>query len=255
MLDFNHRPKVHEQVCAQVDAALVAEREQQPARRYLGGSRLGVDCIRALQYEYCQIPVDPGRETPGRVLRIFEVGHVLEDLAIRWLRLAGFDLYTRKRDGGQFGFSVANGRIQGHVDGVIANAPPSLELTFPMLWECKTMNDKQWRDTVKRGVVVAKPIYAGQIATYQAYMEPSIPGISSSPALFTAINKTHRSCGSSACPLMRVWPNVCPIVLCRSFRLPKQAKPSRVLRHRRHFLPVKPVPGKTSAGSPNDSND
>ena len=189
MLDFNHRPKFHEQVCAVVDAALVVEREQQQARRYLGGSRLGVDCIRALQYEYRQVPVDPGRETPGRVLRIFEVGHVLEDLAIRWLRLAGFDLYTRRRDGDQFGFSVANGRIQGHVDGVIANGPPSLELSFPMLWECKTMNDKQWRDTVKRGVVVAKPVYAGQIATYQAYMEPSIPGISANPALFTAINK------------------------------------------------------------------
>ena len=44
----------------------------------------------------------------------------MEDLAIRWLRLAGFDLYTRKQDGEQFGFSVAGGRIQGHVDGVIA---------------------------------------------------------------------------------------------------------------------------------------
>lgn len=189
MLDFNHRPKFHEQVCAHIDAALVAERAQQAARRYLGGSRLGVECIRALQYEYRQNPVDPGRETPGRVLRIFEVGHVLEDLAIRWLRLTGFEIYTRRRDGGQFGFSVADGRIQGHVDGIIANAPPSLCLSFPMLWECKTMNDKQWRDTVKRGVAVAKPIYAGQMATYQAYMEPSIPGISNNPALFTAINK------------------------------------------------------------------
>ncbi len=189
MLDFNHRPRFHEQVCTHIDAALVAEREHQPVRRYLGGSRLGVECIRALQYEYRQNPVDPGRETPGRVLRIFEVGHVLEDLAIRWLRLTGFEIYTRRRDGGQFGFSVADGRIQGHVDGIIANAPPSLCLSFPMLWECKTMNDKQWRDTVKRGVAVAKPIYAGQMATYQAYMEPSIPGISNNPALFTAINK------------------------------------------------------------------
>jgi hypothetical protein len=64
-----------------------------------------------------------------------------------------------------------------------------LNLSFPMLWECKTMNDKNWRDTAKKGVAVTKPIYAAQMAIYQAYMEPSIPGIASHPALFTAINK------------------------------------------------------------------
>ena len=86
------------------------------------------------------------------------------------------------------------------LDGVIANAPPDLGLTFPMLWECKTMNDKNWRDTVKKGVAVAKPVYAGQIATYQAYMEPSIPGISDNPALFTAINKDTQEIWSELVP-------------------------------------------------------
>jgi len=181
MIDLNHQPKFHEQVSALLDAALQTERSQQARRRYLGASRLGVACERALQYEYVDAPVDDGAELAGRTLRIFEVGHVMEDLAIRWLRLAGFDLYTRKQDGEQFGFSVAGGRIQGHVDGVI--------LSFPMLWECKTMNDKNWRDTAKKGVAVTKPIYAAQMAIYQAYMEPSIPGIASQPALFTAINK------------------------------------------------------------------
>ena len=161
MIDLNHQPKFHEQVTALVDAALQAENATREKRRYLGGSRLGVACERALQFEYADAPVDAGAEFPGRTLRIFEVGHALEDLAIRWLRLAGFDLYTRRKDGGQFGFSVADGRIQGHLDGVIANAPPDLGLTFPMLWECKTMNDKNWRDTVKKGVAVAKPVYAG----------------------------------------------------------------------------------------------
>ena len=189
MIDLNHQPKFHEQVTALVDTALQAENAAREKRRYLGGSRLGVSCERALQYEYVDAPVDSGAELPGRTLRIFEVGHALEDLAIRWLRLAGFDLYTRRKEGGQFGFSVADGRIQGHLDGVIASAPAELGLAFPMLWECKTMNDKHWRDTVKKGVAVTKPVYAAQIATYQAYMEPAIPGISANPALFTAINK------------------------------------------------------------------
>ena len=189
MIDLNHQPKFHEKVTAIVDAALQAENAGHEKRRYLGGSRLGVSCERALQFEYVDAPVDVGAEFPGRTLRIFEVGHALEDLAIRWLRLAGFDLYTRNREGGQFGFSVADGRIQGHLDGVIANAPSDLGLTFPMLWECKTMNDKHWRETVKKGVAVTKPVYAAQIAVYQAYMEPAIPGICTNPALFTAINK------------------------------------------------------------------
>ena len=189
MIDLNHQPKFHEQVSALLDAALQTERNQQARRRHLGASRLGVACERALQYEYVDAPVDDGAELPGRTLRIFEVGHVMEDLAIRWLRLAGFDLYTRKQDGEQFGFSVACGRIQGHVDGLIAGAPTALNLSFPMLWECKTMNDKNWRDTAKKGVAVTKPVYAAQMAIYQAYMEPSIPGIASQPALFTAINK------------------------------------------------------------------
>jgi hypothetical protein len=189
MLDFNHRPKIHDQISDLIDAALIQERKGESPRTYLGGSRLGVACERALQYEYLHASVDAGRDFPGRLLRVFEVGHALEDLAIRWLRLAGFDLYTRKASGGQFGFSVADGRIRGHVDGVIASAPAALGLRCPSLWECKTMSDKSWRDTVKQGVTLSKPVYAAQLAVYQAYMEGLIPGISQSPALFTAINK------------------------------------------------------------------
>ncbi len=189
MLDFNHKPQFHERVTGVIDQALDAERAQQTPRHYLGASRLGVSCERALQFEYAGASVDPGRGFSGRTLRIFEVGHVLEDLAVRWLRLAGFELHTRRRDGGQFGFSVAGGRIQGHVDGIISDGPAELGLSYPLLFEFKTMNDRNWKACVKSGVAVSKPVYAAQVAIYQAYMEPAIPGISDNPALFTAINK------------------------------------------------------------------
>ena len=190
MLDYNHTANFAEQVNALIDAALVAENQTQPSRQYLGGSRLGVACDRALQFEYAQAPKDDGRDFDGQTLRIFAAGHLFEDMAIRWLRLAGFDLYTTKgnRPGGeQFGFSVAGGRIRGHVDGII-NAGPEMP-GFPALWECKSMNAKSWNDTVKRGLAISKPVYAAQIAVYQAYMEATVPGVSSNPALFTAINK------------------------------------------------------------------
>jgi hypothetical protein len=192
MLDYNHTRSLADMLNGVVDAALMDENAARPRREYLGGSRVGHACERALQFEFAGAPKDEGADFPGRTLRIFAIGHALEDLAIRWLRAAGIDLYTRKGndpDGQQFGFSVAGGRIRGHADGIIAGAPEALKLGVPALWECKTMNAKNWRETVKSGVAVAKPIYAAQIALYQAYMDASIPGLASNPALFTAINK------------------------------------------------------------------
>ncbi len=192
MLDYNKRPRIADRINAAVDAALEAEREATPPRDYLGASRLGHACERALQFEFAGAPKDEGQDFSGRSLRIFAIGHELEGLAIRWLRAAGLDLYSRKgnrADGEQFGFSVAAGRIRGHVDGIVADAPATLGLRTPALWECKTMNAKNWRETVAKGVTVAKPVYAAQIALYQAYMEATVPGISAAPALFTAINK------------------------------------------------------------------
>ncbi len=192
MLDFNHRSLIAGRINGLIDDSLDAARAVTPPRTYLGGSRLGQPCERALQFEFAGAPKDEGSDFDGQTLRIFEIGHALEDLAIRWLRGAGFDLYTRKgnrADGEQFGFSIAGGRVRGHVDGIIAAAPGQLGLAVPALWECKTMNARNWRETVAKGVVIAKPVYAAQIALYQAYMEGSVPSICSNPALFTAINK------------------------------------------------------------------
>ena len=192
MLDYNRTRSFSEVLTGIVDAALVIENSSRPRREYLGGSRVGHACERALQFEFAGAPKDDGADFPGRTLRIFAIGHVLEDLAIQWLRAAGIDLYTRKGnnpDVEQFCFSVAGGRIRGHVDGIIAGGPDALKLGVPALWECKTMNAKNWRETVKNGVAVAKPIYAAQIALYQAYMDAAVLGLASNPALFTAINK------------------------------------------------------------------
>jgi hypothetical protein len=189
MLDYNHTANLADNINARIDEALVSEHARQPERDYLGASRLGVACERALQFEYAHAPKDDGRAFTGRTLRIFAAGHLFEDMVIGWLRKAGFDLLTQKPSGEQFGFSVAGERIRGHVDGIIMDAPDNILAGVPALWECKSLNARSWRDTVKRGVSISKPVYAAQIAIYQAYMETSVPGISANPALFTAINK------------------------------------------------------------------
>ncbi len=192
MLNFNHTRSFAETLNDVIDTALTSENATRPPRDYLGGSRIGHPCERALQFEFAGAPKDDGAGFVGRTLRIFAIGHALEDLAIQWLRVAGIELYTRKgnrSDGEQFGFSVAGNRIRGHVDGIVAAAPAQMHIAVPALWECKTMNAKNWRACVKDGVVVSKPVYAAQIALYQAYMDAAVPGLASNPALFTAINK------------------------------------------------------------------
>ena len=192
MLDFNRSASFMEAVNIRIDTALETEERASKSRSYLGGSRLGVACQRAMQFEYAQAPKDEGRDFSGQLLRIFAAGHLFEDLAIKWLRQAGFELFTTKGnrpDGEQFGFETAGGRIQGHVDGIIIGGPHEIEMSYPALWECKSMNARSWKETVKKGVTISKPVYAAQIAVYQAYMEPQVAGISQNAALFTAINK------------------------------------------------------------------
>ena len=192
MLDYNSRALAAGHLNAAIDEALVAGQASIPPRSYLGGSRLGQPCERALQFEFAQATKDDNAGFNGQTLRIFAIGHALEDLAVQWLRTAGFDLHTRRGgdvDGQQFGFSVAGGRVRGHVDGILAGGPAIPGMAFPALWECKTMNAKSWRATSSKGVTASKPVYAAQIAVYQAYMDAVVPGVADHPALFTAINK------------------------------------------------------------------
>lgn len=164
-----------------IDAALTSERRGIPPREYLGASRIGEPCSRRLVYEFTNLQQDEGRDFGGHVLRIFAAGHVFEDLAIQWLRAAGFDLRTVKRDGSQFGFSTAGGKFRGHIDGVIVTGPEA-GIEFPALWECKALNAKSWNDLVKRGLALSKPLYCAQVQIYMAYMELD-------RCLFTAVNK------------------------------------------------------------------
>lgn len=193
MLDLNHNSgfvygrratdpePLGARINTRLDTALEVERQKERPRDYLGASRIGEPCARRLVYEFSKTPVDPGKDLKGQTLRIFEAGHVFEDLAIRWLRAAGLDLRTQERDGGQFGFETAGGRIRGHVDGVIVDGP-DLGLAWPVLWEHKALKASSWNDTAKKGLQVSKPVYYGQLQIYMAYM-----GLEA--ALFTALNK------------------------------------------------------------------
>jgi hypothetical protein len=175
------RHATSEFINALIDKALETERAARDRRNYLGASRIGEPCARRLCYEISDTPLDEQAIRVGRILRVFDAGHVLEDLSIRWLRAAGFDLRTRKRNGDQFGFEIARGRIRGHIDGVIVNGP-DLGFPWPILWEHKSASAKSWNSFVKSGLEGWNSVYWGQVHLYMAYMELE-------HCLFTVLNK------------------------------------------------------------------
>jgi hypothetical protein len=60
---------------------------------------------------------------------------------------------------------------------------PAVARSYPALWENKCLGAKAWREVESKGLAVAKPVYAAQVALYQAHLE-----LHEHPAIFTAIN-------------------------------------------------------------------
>ena len=173
---------IAEAIGAAVDDAILRNEQKRERRKYLGASSIGDECARKIQYRYLNYPIDEDKGFSARTLRIFQFGHEIEDYAAKWLRDAGFDLRTEDKQGEQFGFSIADDQIKGHIDGVICDGP--VAMGYPSLWENKSANDNKFKAFVRHGVAKANPTYATQIALYQTYME-----LTEQPALFTVVNK------------------------------------------------------------------
>ncbi len=187
MINLNHggtnppQQDVSEAFLSIIDPAIIACEEIKQKRGYLGASLMGEECLRKLQYQYFNTPKDS--PFSARLYRIFQFGHVIEDMAAGWFRLAGFSLLTiNPETGSQFEISAMGGKFMGHCDGVFTGGPDVIK--YPALWECKSMNNKKWTECKTRGARVSHPDYVAQIALYQAYFN-----LVDHPAVFTAVNK------------------------------------------------------------------
>lgn len=186
MIDLNHIPSLSDKINAIIDAALESENAAQKPRDYIGPSAIGYSCERQVQYGFMGAAKDEGSDYKGGTLRIFQAGHVYEDVTIAEFRKAGFDLRTRKADGhSQIGFSAAGGRLRGHCDGVFVSGPPVFD--YPALFEHKALGSKTFNKMKKDGVAVAAPYYAAQIAMYQAYLD-----LTENPAVFVCRNRDNQ---------------------------------------------------------------
>ena len=182
--DFNstrtRRQTFSEAVNAHIDAALAGQQALEEPRAYnVSPSLVGDDCLRRIQYETTRAP---GKPHEPKLLRIFDRGHMAEEMLLRWMRAAGFVISGAGPDGRQHGFSVANGQIRGRLDGIVLDGPEIEGIIYPCIWEAKALGAKGWRSVDKDGVAKAYPRYAAQIALYQAYKDIA------NPSLFTALN-------------------------------------------------------------------
>lgn len=151
-----------------------------PFRTHLGASILGGECGRAIWYSFRWATMP---KFGGRILRLFNRGHLEEARFIAMLLAIGCTVYQQDENGNQFRISDVGGHLGGSGDGVAIGIPDVPEGTACLL-EFKTHNDASFKKLAKDGVRAAKFEHYVQMNTYMRKM-----GIAC--ALYMAVNKNN----------------------------------------------------------------
>ena len=184
MIDLNSSSQLSDRINNLIDKAIVEKNNKEPARNYLGGSRIGIECERQAQFEYFNTPKDEGKNFTGRTLRIFKRGFWIEDMLAEWLQDAGFGLKTHDKNNKQFGFKILDGKIAGHCDGIFKDMKDIKDIVeVPCLWENKGTGQKSFNAVKKHKLKHAKPEYYSQVQIYQKHFK-----LIENPALFSIVN-------------------------------------------------------------------
>ena len=112
-------------------------------RTRLGLSECGNKCTRRLWYKHIG---DPGKQPEGRVLRLFQLGNILEEQVIADLKAAGVNHHSDQKE---VVFELDDTVLTGHIDGIVEGlleAPKT-----PHLFECKTASLKKFTELQKKG--------------------------------------------------------------------------------------------------------
>lgn len=109
-------------------------------RSHLGASIIGTECARHAWYNF-RWALKP--EFEGRMLRLFNRGHIEEGRVIAALLTIGVNVFQQDQHGKQFRISSAGGHFGGSGDGVAVNLP-DLSPGQASLLEFKTHNEKSF---------------------------------------------------------------------------------------------------------------
>lgn len=132
-----------QQIPGTVDLINGAYETARKPRGYLGLSQAGHPCKRYLWYMHNG---HIGKAIEGRVLRLFQLGNVIEDQVIADLRTAGCVVTDQQRE---VVFTQEKTRLVGHIDGIVKGLVEAPETEH--LFECKSANKKKFDGLLKLG--------------------------------------------------------------------------------------------------------
>jgi hypothetical protein len=162
-------------------------RGTEPQRPYLGASIIGKACARALWYD---LRWGSNKAFNGRMLRLFESGHLQEPRVVADLRGIGCTVWdVNPRTGEQWNFTdpSCGGHFGGNCDGIVTGVPEAPKA--PHLLEVKTHGAKSFALLVRDGVAMAKPQHYAQMQIYMHWTVQMWGDAGCQRALYVAVNK------------------------------------------------------------------
>lgn len=144
----------------------------------IGASGIGAECVRSIWYDWRAFYNDTHS---GRLLRLFQTGHLQEARIVQDLKDAGLEVWDVDADTGkQWVYTAASGHFVCKPDGVVRGVPGA-EKT-PHLLEIKTSNVNGFKELERHGVMKAKPEHY-----YQMHAGMWLAGLDR--ALYVALRK------------------------------------------------------------------
>lgn len=171
-------PEIRSPVVAAIEAARQAAEQSFESWR-LGIGSVGDECERRPWYAF-RWSHAPERHT-GQQLRLFATGtmeerRLIEDLVRAGVTVAAVDPATGK----QFEILLADGHMRGKADGRLSGVPGA-EKTEHLL-ECKSHNDRSFKELKKKGLKEAKP-------DHHVQCQLGMHGLGLTRCLYLAVNK------------------------------------------------------------------
>ena len=126
-------------------------------------SQVAEECERKIWYALHW--ASPPEQTTGQKQRRFATGNIEEDRLLTDLENAGVLVErTDPATGQQFRVALASGWLRGKMDGRALNVPEAPKT--PHVIECKSHNDKSFKELVKKKLELGKPDHYGQCQSY-----------------------------------------------------------------------------------------
>lgn len=140
--------------------------ETDPFRSHMGASGIGKECARSIWYDFHWATQ---KRFSGRMLRLFNRGHLEEARFIALLLCIGCNVIQQDENGKQYRISSFGGHYGGSGDGMFDGCP-DLPPGVRALSEFKTHNDKSFKKLLAEGVRGAKFEHYVQMQQYMRKM-------------------------------------------------------------------------------------